>query len=67
MGGGDDSRSDRSYPVFAERPVGVPTTSILKQRIERFYKPGQYEKVNLLACVLRLHSYQGDSLVSSTG
>lgn len=51
MGGGDDARSDYSYPLFAEHPVGVPKTSILKERIDRFYKPGQYEKINLLACV----------------
>lgn len=49
MGGGGVSRSDYSYPLFAEKPVGVPKTSILKGRIEPFYKPGQYEKVNLLA------------------
>lgn len=49
MGGGIESRSNISYPVFAEKPVGVPKTSILKGRIEPFYKPGQYEKVNLLA------------------
>lgn len=52
MGGGADARSDYSYPLFAEKPVGVPKTSILKGRIEPFYKPGQYEKVNLLAYVL---------------
>jgi alpha-mannosidase len=49
MGGGNDSRGDYSYPLFAEKPVGVPKTSILKGRIEPFYRPGQYEKINLLA------------------
>lgn len=52
MGGGGEHKSDdSSYPIFAERPVGVPKTSILKGRIERFYKSGQYDKVNLLAYV----------------
>jgi alpha-mannosidase len=49
MGGGADTRAPSSYPVLAARPVGVPKASILKGRIEPFYKPGQYEKVNLLA------------------
>ncbi|OPB43020.1 GH38 alpha-mannosidase [Trichoderma guizhouense] len=49
MGGGGEVRSNVSYPVFAQRPVGVPKTSILKGRIEPFYKSGQYDKVNLLA------------------
>ncbi|UKZ77413.1 hypothetical protein TrVFT333_005134 [Trichoderma virens FT-333] len=49
MGGGGEIRSNVSYPVFAQRPVGVPKTSILKGRIEPFYKSGQYDKVNLLA------------------
>lgn len=49
MGGGVTSGRDFSYPRFAEQPVGVPKTSILKGRIEPFYKPGQYDKVNLLA------------------
>ncbi|KID91188.1 alpha-mannosidase [Metarhizium guizhouense ARSEF 977] len=49
MGGGGDTRSKVSYPVLVRRPVGVPKTSILKDRIEPFYKPGQYDKVNLLA------------------
>lgn len=52
MGGGGIARSEHSYPVFADKPVGVPKTSILKGRIEPFYKSGQYDKVNLLACVL---------------
>lgn len=51
MGGGRERGSDYVYPRFAEKPVGVPKTSILKGRIEPFYKPGQYEKVNLLAYV----------------
>lgn len=51
MGGGDTLRSNGSYPLFAHRPVGVPKTSILKGRIEPFYKSGQYDKVNLLASV----------------
>jgi alpha-mannosidase len=51
MGGGGEVRSNVSYPVFAQRPVGVSKTSILKGRIELFYKSGQYEKVNLLAYV----------------
>lgn len=49
MGGGDDLKSKSSYPLFAQKPVGVPKTSILKSRIELFYKSGQYDKVNLLA------------------
>ncbi|KAH7329321.1 glycoside hydrolase family 38 protein [Stachybotrys elegans] len=49
MGGGDGSGPDRTYPRFVEKPVGVPKASILKGRIEPFYKPGQYEKINLLA------------------
>ncbi|ODA82930.1 hypothetical protein RJ55_01439 [Drechmeria coniospora] len=49
MGGGGDLRSKSSFPLLAQKPVGVPKTSILKSRIEPFYKPGQYEKVNLLA------------------
>lgn len=49
MGGGGDLRSKSSYPLFANKPVGVPKTSILKDRIEPFYKSSQYEKVNLLA------------------
>jgi alpha-mannosidase len=49
MGGGGDMRSKASYPLLAPRPVGVPKTSILKDRIEPFYKSSQYEKVNLLA------------------
>ena len=44
-------RSEYSFPQRAEKPVGVPKTSILKGRIEPFYKAGQYDKVNLLACV----------------
>jgi alpha-mannosidase len=51
MGGGSVLRSEYSYPLLAKQPVGVPKTSILKSRIEPFYKPGQYEKVNLLAYV----------------
>ncbi|KOS18877.1 Alpha-mannosidase [Escovopsis weberi] len=49
MGGGGDLRSNISYPRFAQKPVGVPKTSILRGRIEPFYRSGQYEKVNLLA------------------
>ncbi|RDA94431.1 hypothetical protein CP533_2252, partial [Ophiocordyceps camponoti-saundersi (nom. inval.)] len=49
MGGGGQNKSNGMYPVFAHRPVGVPKTSILKDRIEPFYKSGQYDKVNLLA------------------
>ncbi|POR38246.1 Alpha-mannosidase [Tolypocladium paradoxum] len=49
MGGGGDHRSKGSYPLFAHKPVGVPKTSILKDRIEPFYKSGQYDQVNLLA------------------
>jgi hypothetical protein len=50
MGGGNEQKgNDSSYPLFAERPVGVPKTSILKGRIEPFYKSGQYYKVNLQA------------------
>ncbi|KAI8678460.1 Alpha-mannosidase [Fusarium keratoplasticum] len=50
MGGGGELKGyGSSYPVFAERPVGVPKTSILKGRIEPFYKSGQYYKVNLQA------------------
>ncbi|KAH7162751.1 glycosyl hydrolases family 38 N-terminal domain-containing protein [Dactylonectria estremocensis] len=49
MGGAGELKGHGSYPVLAERPVGVPKTAILKGRIEPFYKPGQYEKVNLLA------------------
>lgn len=51
MGGGLTDRSKSFYPLFADKPVGVPTTSILKGRIEPFYKSGQYDKVNLLAYV----------------
>ncbi|PFH56278.1 hypothetical protein XA68_16781 [Ophiocordyceps unilateralis] len=49
MGGGGQAKSNGSYPLFAHRPVGVPKTSILRDRIEPFYKSGQYDKVNLLA------------------
>ena len=49
MGGGPEHRGSTTYPVFADQPVGVPKTSILKGRIEPFYKSGQYAKVNLLA------------------
>lgn len=52
MGGGIEGKgkaSFGSYPVFAGKPVGVAKTSILKGRIEPFYKSGQYDKVNLLA------------------
>ena len=49
MGGGGDIRSKSSYPLFAHEPVGVPKTSILKERIELFYKSSQYAKVNLMA------------------
>ncbi|KJZ76708.1 hypothetical protein HIM_04044 [Hirsutella minnesotensis 3608] len=49
MGGGHDLKDRSTYPLFAQRPVGVPKTSILKSRIEPFYKSGQYDKVNLLA------------------
>ncbi|PHH60418.1 hypothetical protein CDD81_1696 [Ophiocordyceps australis] len=50
MGGGGDVGTEKSsFPVFAHRPVGVPKTSILKQRIELFYRSTQYERVNLLA------------------
>ena len=50
MGGGNQDRSHGSQtPLFAEKPVGVPKTSILKGRIEPFYRSGQYDKVNLLA------------------
>jgi alpha-mannosidase len=53
MGGGGELKGyGSSYPVFAERPVGVPKTSILKGRIEPFYKSGQYYKVNLQAYVI---------------
>ncbi|CCE31010.1 probable alpha-mannosidase [Claviceps purpurea 20.1] len=49
MGGGGQVRSKVSYPILAQRPVGVPKASILKDRIEPFYKSGQYDKINLLA------------------
>ena len=49
MGGGSVQRGEYTYPVFADKPVGVPKASILKGRIEPFYTPGQYDKVNLLA------------------
>ncbi|KAG6013834.1 hypothetical protein E4U54_006266 [Claviceps lovelessii] len=49
MGGGGHLRSKVSYPILAQKPVGVPKASILKSRIEPFYRSGQYEKVNLLA------------------
>ncbi|PNY28426.1 Alpha-mannosidase [Tolypocladium capitatum] len=49
MGGGGHPRSKSSYPLFAPKPVGVLKTSILKDRIELFYRSGQYDKVNLLA------------------
>lgn len=49
MGGGGDLGSKSSYPAFAHRPVGVPKSSILKDRIELFYKSSQYQRVNLLA------------------
>jgi hypothetical protein len=53
MGGGTEPKgNDSSYPLFAERPIGVPKTSILKGRIEPFYKSGQYYKVNLQAYVI---------------
>lgn len=52
MGGGSVLRSEHSYPLLAKKPVGVPKASILKGRIEPFYKHGQYDKVNLLAYVL---------------
>lgn len=42
-------RSKASYPILAPKPVGVPKASILKNRIEPFYRSGQYDKVNLLA------------------
>ena len=42
-------RSQSSYPVFVNEPVGVPKTSILKDRIELLYRSEQYRKVNLLA------------------
>lgn len=51
MGGGIADRSQSYYPLFPDKPVGVPKTSILKGRIEPFYKSGQYDKVNLLAYV----------------
>lgn len=51
MGGGGQHRNERSYPLFAEKPVGVAKTSILQGRIEPFYKSGQYDKINLLAYV----------------
>lgn len=57
MGGGGESKGGYTYPVFAEKPVGVPKTSILKGRIEPFYKSGQYDKVNLLACVILASVY----------
>ncbi|KAL2214026.1 alpha-mannosidase [Sarocladium strictum] len=50
MGGGGDLRSLGSgYPILVKKPVGVPITSILKERIEKFTRSRQYEKVNLLA------------------
>ncbi|KAK4091357.1 CAZyme family GH38 [Purpureocillium lilacinum] len=49
MGGGGELRSQSSYPVFVNEPVGVPKTSILKDRIELLYRSEQYRKVNLLA------------------
>jgi alpha-mannosidase len=49
MGGGGELKGNGSYPILVKHPVGVPKTSLLKGRIEPFYKPGQYEKVNLLA------------------
>lgn len=65
MGGGGEIRSNVSYPVFAQRPVGVPKTSILKGRIEPFYKSGQYDKVNLLAYVaLKLPCTPGADLLT---
>jgi hypothetical protein len=52
MGGGGDLRSLGSgYPILVKKPVGVPITSILKERIEKFTRSRQYEKVNLLAYV----------------
>jgi alpha-mannosidase len=49
MGGGANTRAQSSYPVLVKKPVGVPKASILKERIELFYRPGQYNKINLLA------------------
>lgn len=51
MGGGGDLRAQSSsgYPILVKKPVGVPITSILKERIEKFTQSGQYDKVNLLA------------------
>ncbi len=63
MGGGLDLKDKSTYPLFAQTPVGVPKTSILKGRIEPFYKSGQYDKVNLLACVASLNMYSIPCLV----
>lgn len=51
MGGGGEVKGKSTYPLFAQRPVGVPKSSILKSRIEMFYKSAQYDQVNLQAYV----------------
>ncbi|KAK2593333.1 Glycoside hydrolase, 38 vacuolar alpha mannosidase [Conoideocrella luteorostrata] len=48
MQGSGDQTSKASLPILVRRPVGLPKTSILKDRIEPFYTSGQYDKVNLL-------------------
>ncbi|KAI1810761.1 glycoside hydrolase family 38 protein [Poronia punctata] len=37
------------YPVQARGPIGKRISKIYKERIEHFYRPGQWEKQNLLA------------------
>lgn len=43
-----------SYPLRASKPVGKRIARLDKDRLAQLYSPGQWEKVNLLACVQRL-------------
>jgi len=46
---GHEHSSLTPYPLRAQAPVGKRITSLYKKRLDNFFAPGQWEKVNLLA------------------
>jgi alpha-mannosidase len=49
MNGRERSSPTTTYPLRAIGPVGRRITSIYQKRLDNFFTPGQWEKVNLLA------------------
>ncbi|PMD32478.1 glycoside hydrolase family 38 protein [Hyaloscypha variabilis F] len=48
---GHEHSSLAPYPLRAQAPVGKRITSLYKKRLDNFFTPGQWEKVNLLAAL----------------